>query len=274
MNNNDMCVPCAQGLINIRAGAIIIKDGRFLMVRNDSCGYLYSVGGRLKFPETAEEAVIRETEEETGVRLEIDHLGFIQENYFRGDMPASYGKTVYEVAYYFYMKVPDDFEPVSHSYSSDNHPEYLVWADADTPLKMYPEFFRYALDPAEKGVRHIVNDERVRIGNVYSAVIDRPYGSAHPQYPDLIYPLNYGYIKGLYGGDGEEQDVYVLGIKEPLEEFTGKLIAVIHRRDDVEDKWVLAEEHADFSEEEIRQAVWFQEQYFDIEIQMDQNSAV
>ena len=105
-------------------------------------------------------------------------------------------------------------------------------------------------------------------------MIERPYGSAHPQYPDLIYPLNYGYITGLYGGDGEEQDVYVLGIRKPLEEFTGKLIAVIHRRDDVEDKWVLAEENADFSEDEIRQAVWFQEQYFDIEIQMDQNSAV
>lgn len=66
----DMTVPCDNGLINIRVGAIILKDGKFLMVGNNiRPEYLYSVGGRIKFGETAEEAVIREVYEETGVRL-------------------------------------------------------------------------------------------------------------------------------------------------------------------------------------------------------------
>ena len=55
----DMTVPCDNGLINIRVGAIILKDGKFLMVGNNiRPEYLYSVGGRIKFGETAEEAVI------------------------------------------------------------------------------------------------------------------------------------------------------------------------------------------------------------------------
>jgi hypothetical protein len=55
----DMCVPCGDGLVNIRVGALIVKDGRMLMV--ESCrGYLYSAGGRIKMGETAEELVVLE----------------------------------------------------------------------------------------------------------------------------------------------------------------------------------------------------------------------
>ena len=39
-------------------------------------------------------------------------------------------------------------------------------------------------------------------------VIDRPKGSAHPRYPDMVYPLDYGYLKGTSGGDGNEIDVW------------------------------------------------------------------
>ncbi len=46
------------------------------MVGNDRQDYLYSVGGRVKFGETAEQAVIREVFEETGTEMEVDHLGF------------------------------------------------------------------------------------------------------------------------------------------------------------------------------------------------------
>ena len=73
--NKDMCVVCDDGILNIRVGAIIMKDGKILMVGNDR-DYLYSVGGRVKFGETAEEAVVREVLEETGVQMEIDRLGF------------------------------------------------------------------------------------------------------------------------------------------------------------------------------------------------------
>lgn len=69
--NHDMTVPCEEGLINLRVGAIIMKNGKILMVGNDSADYLYSVGGRIKFGETSEEAVIREVYEETGVKRNL-----------------------------------------------------------------------------------------------------------------------------------------------------------------------------------------------------------
>ena len=97
--DNDMTVPCADGIINIRVGAIIMKNGKLLMVGNERSDYLYSVGGRIKFGETAEEAIVREILEETGVRLEIDRLAFVHENYFYGDAPANMGKLIYEISF-------------------------------------------------------------------------------------------------------------------------------------------------------------------------------
>lgn len=99
-------------------------------------------------------------------------------------------------------------------------------------------------------------------GTPVTVVIDRPLGSRHPAYPDLIYPVNYGYVPGLFAPDGEEQDVYVLGVQKPLKRFTGELIAVIRRADDVEEKWVAAPAGLRFTSEEILEAVRFQEQYF------------
>nr|WP_290461139.1 inorganic pyrophosphatase [Acutalibacter muris] len=91
-------------------------------------------------------------------------------------------------------------------------------------------------------------------------------GTAHPKRPDIIYPINYGYVPGLIAPDGEEQDAYVLGVDEPLTEFTGRLIAVIHRFDDVEEKWVLAPEGRSFTKKQIVELTHFQEQYYHTEV--------
>ena len=104
------------------------------------------------------------------------------------------------------------------------------------------------------------------LGKYVQVCIDRPLGSAHPNDSACIYPLNYGYVPGIMAGDGEEQDVYVLGIDKPLAHFYGRVIAVIHRKNDKEDKWVAAPDGMFFSEDEIRIATHFIEQYFDSEI--------
>jgi len=106
------------------------------------------------------------------------------------------------------------------------------------------------------------------IGKTVTVIIDRPMGTYHPKHKDIFYPVNYGFIPGILAGDGEEQDAYVLGVKEPLLEFTGVVTAIIHRLDDVEDKWVVVPEGVKLSKEEIAEQVKFQEQYFKSEIQM------
>lgn len=157
---NDMTVPCGDGFINIRVGAIIIRNGKFLMVGNERADYLYSVGGRIKFGETAQEAVIREVREETGITLDVDRLGFIHKNYFYGDSPAKEGRLIYEVSYFFYMKVPDDFEQVSSDFTEDNSKEHLVWVSPDDDVTFYPEFFRTELSHPVNTVKHFVTDDR------------------------------------------------------------------------------------------------------------------
>ena len=158
--NKDMCVACDDGILNIRVGAIIMKDSKILMIGNEKVDYLYSVGGRIKFGETAEEAIIREVFEETGVVMEIDRLGFVHENYFYGDSSSNFGKLIYEISFYFYMSVPSDFTPISESFTEDNSKEHLKWVSFDEDIKMYPEFFRTELGNPKDTVRHLVTDER------------------------------------------------------------------------------------------------------------------
>ena len=109
----------------------------------------------------------------------------------------------------------------------------------------------------------------MKIGSQVTVTIDRPLGSAHPKYPDMVYPVNYGYVKGVMAADGEEQDAYLLGVDELVKEYTGILIAIIHRLDDVEDKWVVAPVGKNYTKEEILKQVAFQEKYFQIEIQTE-----
>lgn len=92
--------------------------------------------------------------------------------------------------------------------------------------------------------------------------IDRPLGSLHPKH-NFKYDVNYGFIPGTISGDGEEIDAYVLGVDEPLEEFEGKCIAIIHRLNDDDDKLVIIPNNlSDISDDEIRRLTHFQEQYF------------
>ena len=106
------------------------------------------------------------------------------------------------------------------------------------------------------------------IGKIVKVTVDRPLGSYHPKHKDIYYPINYGYIEGIIAPDGEEQDAYILGVNKPVKEFVGKIIAIIHRFDDVEEKWVVVPEDVSFTKEEIMQQVEFQEKYFKSEIRM------
>ena len=106
------------------------------------------------------------------------------------------------------------------------------------------------------------------IGDIVKVIVDRPLGSYHPKHKDMYYPINYGYVEGIIAPDGEEQDAYILGVDEPVAEFVGRIIAVIHRYDDIEEKWVVAPKEKNFSKEEIAEQVAFTEKYFQSEIKM------
>ena len=107
------------------------------------------------------------------------------------------------------------------------------------------------------------------LGKIIDVKIDRPLGSSHPQYPKHIYSVNYGYVPNTISGDGKELDCFILGEYEPLDEYRGKCIAIIHRFNDNDDKLILAPENMNFTNDEIRALTNFQERFFESEIIRD-----
>ncbi len=97
------------------------------------------------------------------------------------------------------------------------------------------------------------------MGRKVHVVVDRPIGYRHG---DLVYPVNYGFLPGVIAGDGEAQDCYILGVSEPLEAFDGWVIGAVRRKDDCEDKLVVAPVGVEFHQGQIMEAVRFQERFF------------
>lgn len=104
---------------------------------------------------------------------------------------------------------------------------------------------------------------RFFMGKTVDIVIDRPVGHTHvTKGITLHYHINYGFLPGITGGDGEEQDVYVLGVSEPLSRFRGRIIGAIRRQDDNEDKLVAAPEGVRITRQQIEEETRFVEKYF------------
>lgn len=106
------------------------------------------------------------------------------------------------------------------------------------------------------------------LGKIVNIKIDRPIGSIHSKHPELVYPINYGYIPNVFSGDGEELDVYLLGVDFPVKEYTARIIGIVHRQNDAEDKLVAAPEEWNFDQNQISEFVSFQEQYYESEVEL------
>ena len=100
------------------------------------------------------------------------------------------------------------------------------------------------------------------LGQIINIEIDRPFGSKHPKH-EFIYPVNYGFVPNTVSGDGEELDAYLLGVFEPVKEFEGECIAIIHRTNDDDDKLIVVPKGKNYSNDAIEALVEFQEQYFE-----------
>lgn len=104
------------------------------------------------------------------------------------------------------------------------------------------------------------------IGKTITITIDRPLGSKHPKF-DWTYPINYGFVPDTLSPDGEELDAYVVGVEQPLDQFIGTCIAVIHRTNDNDDKLIVVpKDQIKMTDKEIREVTRFQEKYFESEI--------
>lgn len=142
-----------------RAAAIIIEDEYILFASNEKEKYYYSIGGGVHMGESAEEAVIREVYEETGVKYEIERLAFIHENFFIGDGSLE-GKECHEIAFYFLMKPRGTRKLNSNSYTQGVK-ENMYWLPINKleEYRAYPMFFREKLKNIKDGIEHIITYE-------------------------------------------------------------------------------------------------------------------
>lgn len=157
------------------------------------------------------------------------------------------GKVSREVAEKFALSEFEKFKLIQEKYLKNDFDLYLE----------SPEY--NALPLANNKYRERLHS---LIGKEVSGKIDRPIGSQHPEHKDITYPVNYGHLDDFYAPDGDEQDVYFLGVNKPMETFKGTVIAIIERKNDVEDKLVIAPTGLDFSDDEIEEMVKFQESFF------------
>ncbi len=145
-----------------RAAAIIVENGCVLFVSNSKENYLYSVGGGVHMGETAEQAVLREVFEETGVHYEIDHLAVIHENFFNDNSGTLEGLNCHEISFYFLMKPRGTQELHGKSYVCGVKEE-LYWIPIEDLDKYtaFPSFMKEYLSRERSGIEHIITDERV-----------------------------------------------------------------------------------------------------------------
>lgn len=150
----DLTLAVENGFLNVRVGAIIEKDGKFLFAGNGE--FFYPVGGRVRFGETSEQALHRELIEELGCDMPVDRLGFVIENYFIGSYEGKKNVPVFEIGFYYYLKVPAEFNCDLDRVKDETSSEQLHWVEPSPQLKLFPECFRTALKEPCSHVRHVV----------------------------------------------------------------------------------------------------------------------
>ncbi len=146
-----------------RAAAIIIEDGCALFASNQRDDYYYSIGGGVHMGETAEQAVLREVYEETGVHYEIDYLAVIHENFFNNNTGTLKGLECHELSFYYMMKPRGTKELNSNSISAFGDKELMHWVPLEEldKVKAFPTFLKDYLSKEHVGIEHIVTDDRI-----------------------------------------------------------------------------------------------------------------
>ena len=161
---NDCCMTRGNSWFRYRAAALIIEEGCVLFAGNDQEEYLYSVGGGVHMGETAEEAVLREVREETGISYEIDRLAVIHENFWDGHGAFHGGLDCHEIAFYFLMKPKGRKEMFPDGTTLGSVREFTRWIPIEEldRYTCYPSFLKQYLQEKPEGIVHIVTDERNR----------------------------------------------------------------------------------------------------------------
>ena len=253
-----------EGEFHIVVQAIIMNSKNELLISkraaNKGFGLMWEFnGGSVLAGETSLEGIIREIKEELGIEFTKKEAIFFKEI-------LGYKITPNFKDMWLFRKDID----IKDIVFLDRETIEAKWVSIDEFMKMFENkeiipVIDFGLEEYNEAIKIQQRESYKYIGQNVKATIDRPLNSKHPKH-GFIYPVNYGYIPNTISGDGEELYCYVLGVNEPINEFEGKCVAVIHITNDDDDKLIVVPEGKEFSDEEIRKLTNFQEQYFESEI--------
>jgi len=154
----DICLDVTGGKFNYRVGAIILHDDRLLLAKNSGDTFYYTIGGRVKFGEPAQEAALREALEETGLPLEIERLTCIHENFFAfqpENIPC------HEICMFFVMKPDEKLTDMNLTFEESYGNVSMHWIPVDKldEYEIYPKFISM-LTGKNEDVQHIVTRDQ------------------------------------------------------------------------------------------------------------------
>lgn len=253
-----------EGEFHIVVQAIIMNSKNELLISKRAANKRFSLmwefnGGSVLAGETSLEGIIREVKEEIGIEFTKKEAIFFKE--VLGYKISPNFKDIW------LFRKDIDIKDITFP---DKETIEAKWVNIDEFMKMFENkeivpVIDFGIEEYNEAIKKQQRESYRYIGQNVKTIIDRPLNSKHPKH-GFIYPINYGYIPNTISGDGEELDCYILGVEEPLNEFEGKCIAVIHRTNDDDDKLIVVPEGKEISDEEIRKLTYFQEQYFESEI--------
>lgn len=253
-----------DGEYHIVVNAIILNSENKILISKRAAhkkkGLMWELsGGSILSGETSLDGIIRELKEELGLEFSKKEAIFLKE--IRRDKEKPDFKDMW------LFKKDIDVKDITFP---DGEAIESKWVSIEEFMNMCNDkeivpTVDFNIDEYEEALKIKQRDSYMYIGNKVKVKIDRKLGSIHPKH-GFVYHINYGYVPNTTSGDGEEIDCYILGIEDPIDEFEGECIAVIHRINDDDDKLIIVPVGEKYTDEEIRKLTNFQEQYFESEI--------
>ena len=243
-------------LIHLGADVWIINSKNEILIQKRSANKKHSpnlwamTGGSAIAGENSKDTILREVKEELGIDITKEKLILIKQ------YKVKHQTTSPVIIDTYLIKQDINISDITMQEEELSEVKWATWEKCEEIFDN-GQFLEFRWE----AVKYLLNCIRY-IGKNIDVVIDRPIGSIHPEWKEHKYLTNYGYVPNTISGDGEEIDCYILGENKALKEYIGKCIALIHRLDDNDDKLVIVPKNTDYTNEQIKKLVEYQEQYF------------
>ena len=173
------------------------------------------VGGSVLKGESSIEGAVREVKEEVGLDLE-QSAGKLLFSKICGTLDGKVFNNIMDV-WLFNYNGEVHLEDATTDEVAD-----CKWMTVPEIRQLYKEKkLVQAMEYFFCTMENVEPDYSSIIGKMVKGTVDRPLGSTHPRHKEMVYPINYGYVDGVFAKDGAEQDVYLFGAEQPLKTFEG-----------------------------------------------------